>query len=67
MVTVARVETLVDTLSTNGKTEPVEYRIVLAEREGTLTKLLVEKGRQVAAGAVIADIESRDARSALDA
>ncbi len=67
MVTAARVETLVDTLATNGKTEPVEYRIVLAEREGTLTKLLVEKGRQVAAGAAIANIESRDARSALDA
>jgi HlyD family secretion protein len=66
MVTAARVETLVDTLSTNGKTEPAEYRIVLAGREGTLTKLLVEKGRQVAAGAVIAQIESRDSRSSLD-
>jgi len=65
-VTQARVETLVDMLATNGKTEPVEYRIVLAEREGTLTRLLVEKGRQVAAGAVIADIESRDARSSVD-
>lgn len=66
-VTAARVETLVDTLATNGKTEPVEYRIVLAEREGTLTRLFAEKGRHVAAGAVIANIESRDARSALDA
>ena len=67
MVTAARVETLVDTLSTNGKTDPVEYRVVLAEREGTLTRLTVEKGRRVAAGEVIAEIESRDAKSALNA
>ena len=49
-----KVETLVDTLATNGKVEPVEWASVRAERAGKLTRLLVERGQTVRAGATIA-------------
>ena len=49
-----KVETLVDTLATNGKVEPVEWAAVRAERAGKLTRLMVERGNTVRAGATIA-------------
>lgn len=65
--TVAKTGPLVDTLMTNGKVEPVAYAAVRAERAGVLTKLLVEKGQTVAAGAVIAEIDSAEWRNATEA
>jgi HlyD family secretion protein len=64
---VAKTGPLVDTLITNGKVEPVAYATVRAERAGVLTKLLVDKGQTVAAGAVVAEIDSAEWRIALDA
>ena len=58
---------LVDTLITNGKVEPAAYATVRAERAGVLTKLLVEKGQAVAAGAVVGEIDSAEWRNAMDA
>jgi len=63
----AKTGPLVDTLMTNGKVEPVAYAAIRAERAGVLTKLLVEKGQTVAAGAVVAEIDSAEWRNAMDA
>ena len=65
--TVAKTGPLVDTLMTNGKVEPVAYAAVRAERAGVLTKLPVEKGQTVAAGAVVAEIDSAEWRNATEA
>ncbi|MFN0104083.1 MAG: efflux RND transporter periplasmic adaptor subunit [Bryobacteraceae bacterium] len=65
--TVAKVGPLVDTLLTNGKVEPVEYAAVRAERAGVLTKLRVEKGQEVAVGAVVAEIDSAEFQNAVEA
>jgi RND family efflux transporter MFP subunit len=65
--TVAKTGPLVDTLVTNGKVEPVAFAGVRAERAGVLAKLLVEKGQVVAAGAVVAEIDSAEWKNALEA
>lgn len=64
---VAKTGPLVDTLVTNGKVEPAEYAAVRVERAGTLTKLLVEKGQAVAAGAVVAELDSGEWKNAAEA
>ena len=50
----ARIESIVDSLSTNGKVEPVEWASARAEREGVLRSVTAEKGRNVAKGAPLA-------------
>lgn len=65
--TVAARGPLVDTLVTNGKVEPAAFASVRAERAGVLTKLRVEKGQQVAAGAVVAEIGSAEWQTSLEA
>lgn len=66
-VTQARRERLVSLVSTNGKVEPLEWTAVRADRESTVTKLLVEKGQQVASGALIAELDSLEAQNDLAA
>ncbi len=53
----AKRETLVSVLSTNGKTEPVEWAPVHAGRAGRISRVAVERGQTVAAGAVLATLE----------
>jgi RND family efflux transporter MFP subunit len=65
--TVAVTSDLVDILTTNGKAEPVEYAGVRAERAGILTKLFVEKGQMVSAGAPVAELGSAELRIAEEA
>jgi HlyD family secretion protein len=65
--TVAKSGPLVDTLVTNGKVEPLTFAAVRAERAGVLSKLSVEKGSQVAAGAAIGELESAEWKTAADA
>lgn len=65
--TVAKTGPLVDTLMTNGKVEPVTHTSVRAERAGVLTKLHVEKGQVVTAGAVVAEIDGAEWRNAMEA
>lgn len=65
--TVAKTGPLVDTLVTNGKVEPVAFAAVRAERAGMLAKLRVEKGQEVAAGAVVAEIDNAEYQSAVEA
>ena len=43
----------------------LEWVAVRAEREGTIERLSVEKGRAVAKGAVLAELDTKDARTAL--
>ena len=61
-----KVETLVDTLATNGKVEPVEWAAVRAERAGKLTRLFVERGKAVRAGATIATQDAAEFQPLID-
>ncbi|MGC4051218.1 MAG: HlyD family efflux transporter periplasmic adaptor subunit [Paludibaculum sp.] len=63
----ARRETVVSMLTTNGKTEPVDWSPVHAEREGRILRLVVQRGQTVAAGAVLAELDNNDAQSELAA
>lgn len=65
--TVAGKSTLVDTVITNGKAEPSQFSIVRAPRPGLVTRLSVVNGQSIAAGAVIAELDTADIRSSLDA
>ncbi|MBL8238918.1 MAG: efflux RND transporter periplasmic adaptor subunit [Bryobacterales bacterium] len=66
-VTTAMTGPLVDMLVTNGKVEPVAFSAVRAERAGVLKRLLIEKGQQVAAGAVIGVLDNTEWRIAAEA
>jgi HlyD family secretion protein len=60
-------ETLVSTLSTNGRVEPLDWRSVRVERPGLVTQVHVTLGQQVAEGAPIATLEAQEARAELTA
>ena len=63
----AKKETLVSVLSTNGKTEPVEWTPVHAERAGRISRVPIVRGQTVAAGAVLAVLEDGVSAAALAA
>jgi HlyD family secretion protein len=58
-------DTLVSTLTTNGRVEPDDWVEVRAERQGLVTRVRVQRGQQVARGAVIAEMEAGEARTEL--
>jgi HlyD family secretion protein len=58
-------ETLVDTLVTNGKAEPIQWVAVHSQTEGPVIRVHVDLGQQVAKGAPLVEVESLDARSDL--
>ncbi|MBL8222322.1 MAG: efflux RND transporter periplasmic adaptor subunit [Bryobacterales bacterium] len=58
-------ERLVSAVATNGKVEPLEWTVVRAPRDGMIVRMAVEKGQQVAAGAVLAELDASDARREL--
>jgi HlyD family secretion protein len=58
-------ETLVSTLTTNGKVEPLEWIAVRAEREGMVASVPVARGSKVQADATIVTLVSRDAQTDL--
>lgn len=60
-------ETLVDTVTTNGKAEPIEWTPVHAEMGGMVARLLVEDGQAVARGATLAELDDSAARAELTA
>ncbi|MBI3208339.1 MAG: efflux RND transporter periplasmic adaptor subunit [Candidatus Solibacter usitatus] len=62
-----RREKLITSVSTNGRVEPIEWTVVRAEREGSLVRLAMEKGQSVAAGAIVAELDSTAARTNLAA
>jgi HlyD family secretion protein len=66
-------ETLVSTLPTNGKVEPVEWQAVRVEQAGLVSKVPVQEGQVVSQGAPLAilsdtglqaDLEAAEARAA---
>jgi len=59
-------ETIVDLLSTNGKLEPVAWVSARNEAGGLVKSVHVRKGQMVAKGAPLLEIETREARAALD-
>ena len=52
----ARRQTLVSTLPTNGKAEPIEWQVARAVASGLVSRVPVREGQNVAAGAVLAEI-----------
>jgi HlyD family secretion protein len=60
-------ETLTSSIPTNGKVEPLESAMVRAEREGTVVRVLVHEGQPVRQGAVILELDAKDARADLSA
>ncbi len=60
-------ETIVSSLSTNGKVEPVEWASARAERSGVIQKVFVQRGQQVAKGAALVQLDNAGAGSQLAA
>jgi HlyD family secretion protein len=60
-------ETVVSTLITNGRMEPVEWIAVLAERSGVVEKLHTERGTRVARGDMLAEVGAENSKSELAA
>jgi len=60
-------ETVVSTLITNGRLEPVEWIAVLAERSGVVEKLHTEPGTRVGRGDMLAEVGAENSKSDLAA
>ncbi|MBI1789252.1 MAG: efflux RND transporter periplasmic adaptor subunit [Acidobacteria bacterium] len=60
-------ETLVSTLPTNGKVEPLEWQPVRSEAAGLVERVAVQEGQRVAKGGLIATLRSTEEQSALAA
>ena len=63
-VKVAR-ETLVSSLSTNGKVEPIEWMPVRSQRSGVITRALVTRGQQVTKNQPLVELDTRVASADL--
>ncbi len=58
-------ETLVSSLSTNGKVEPIEWMPVRSERAGLITRVLVSRGQPVAKDQPLVELDTRVASADL--
>ncbi len=58
-------ETIVSTLSTNGKVEPIEWTPARAERAGVITRVLVTRGQQVSKDQPLVELDTRVAAAEL--
>jgi len=58
-------ETLISSLSTNGKVEPIEWMPVRSERSGIITRVLVSRGQQVAKDQPLVELDTRVASADL--
>ena len=61
-----RRQTLVSTLPTNGKAEPVEWQAVRAAANGLVSRVPVQEGQTVAKGAVLAELTDPSLQADLD-
>ncbi len=59
--------TIVSSLETNGKVEPIEWAVARAERGGPVVTILVQRGQHVAQGAPLVEQDSREAQAELAA
>jgi HlyD family secretion protein len=58
-------ETLVNSLATNGKVEPIEWLPVRSERMGVITQTLVSRGQLIAKGDPMVELDTRVASADL--
>jgi HlyD family secretion protein len=58
-------ETLISSLSTNGKVEPIVWMPVRSERSGLITRVLVSRGQQVAKDQPLVELDTRIANADL--
>jgi HlyD family secretion protein len=58
-------ETLISSLSTNGKVEPIEWMPVRSERAGLITRVLVSRGQQVTKDQPLVELDTRIANADL--
>lgn len=62
-----RRQTLVSTLPTNGKAEPIEWQAVRAGAAGLVSRVPVQEGQTVAKGAIIAELTDPTLQADIDA
>jgi HlyD family secretion protein len=60
-------ETLISTLPTNGKVEPIEWQAVHVEQAGLVSQVPVEEGQTVSQGAALAILSGTGLQADLDA
>jgi HlyD family secretion protein len=60
-------ESIVSSVSTNGQVEPIEWATARAERSGPVEAILIDRGKFVAEGAPLVEIDGSDARADLAA
>ncbi len=58
-------ETLISSLSTNGKVEPIEWMPVRSDRAGIITQVFVSKGQRVTKGETLVELDTRVASADL--
>jgi HlyD family secretion protein len=58
--------TIRSTIPTNGKVEPVEFASARAPAAGMVKKVWVERGKDVAAGAVLVTLDDTETRAAME-
>jgi HlyD family secretion protein len=62
-----RRQTLVSTLPTNGKAEPIEWQAVRAAAAGLVSRVPVQEGQTVAQGAVLAELSDPSLQADIEA
>ena len=60
-------ETIVSSISTNGKVEPIEWASARAERPGAVQKIFVHRGQMVSAGEALVALDASQAAADLSA
>jgi HlyD family secretion protein len=58
-------ETIVSSVATNGKVEPVEWAIARAERPGAVIKILIRRGQRVSQGESLVELDATEAQTDL--
>lgn len=59
-------ETIVSSLSTNGRVEPIEWLPVRAERAGAVATVLIVRGQQVRRGQALVELDTRVVQAEID-
>ena len=60
-------ETIVSSVSTNGKVEPIDWAAARAERSGPVVAILIDRGKRVEQDAALVEIDASDAKADLSA
>jgi HlyD family secretion protein len=58
-------ETIVSSVATNGKVEPVEWAVARAERPGAVTKIFIRRGQRVSQGEILVELDATEAQTDL--